>query len=74
MQRRNIVFINNEFKEEVEMVAEKVKAAKKHRKSQNSAGINTNRDVLYGYSLPVPNQLKHKTLSNGLIDVIVGIS
>lgn len=60
MQRRNIVFINNEFKEEVEMVAEKVKEAKKHRKSQNSAGINTNRDVLYGYRFPVPNQLKQK--------------
>ena len=42
------------------MVAEKVKAAKKHRKSQNSAGINTNRDVLYGYRFPVTNQLKQK--------------
>jgi len=30
--------------------------------------------VLFGYSLPAPNQLKHKTLSNGLIDLIVGIS
>ena len=29
--------------------------------------------VLFGYCLPAPNQLKHKTLSNGLIDFLVGI-
>ena len=30
--------------------------------------------VLFGYCLPAPNQLKHKTLSNGLIDFIVGMA
>lgn len=30
--------------------------------------------ALFGYCLPAPNQLKHKTLSNGLIDFPAGIS
>lgn len=37
----------------------------------NLAG--TQPSALYGYGLPAPNQLKHKTLSNGLIDFLVGI-
>ena len=38
----------------------------------NLAG--TQPSALFGYCLPAPNQLKHKTLSNGLIDFFVGIS
>ena len=38
----------------------------------NLAG--TQPSALFGYCLPAPNQLKHKTLSNGLIDFLVGIS
>ena len=34
----------------------------------------TQPSVLFGYGLQAPNQLKHKTLSNGLIDFLVGIS
>ena len=37
----------------------------------NLAG--TQPSVLYGYRLPAPNQLKHKTLSNGRIDFLAGI-
>ena len=29
---------------------------------------------LFGYSIPASNKLKHKTLSNGLIGFLVGIS
>ena len=31
------------------------------------------RDLNFKVGLPAPNQLKHKTLSNGLIDLITGI-
>lgn len=30
--------------------------------------------MLFGYGLQAPNQLKHKTLSNGLIDFIAGMA